>query len=180
MPSALHCILMKHLLVVFGALFLTGCLGGDSGQVLPPELNNPLNTDLPPVSGDPLAGFPPIETPLTTPSTQTTTPEGTPKSTENQNAATAANCEALIVDLENSFTDMNFCNTDAECAVAEGSCPFGCYLFHNTKLDFSDYQESLDTYRESCDPCEYKCATKPRQNDRRCKEGRCVDTRYDS
>ena len=172
---------MKYFLSLALAVFLTGCLGGgDKAPALPPELqSNPLNTTgLPPVAVDPLSGLPPIiEKPA-----ETTLPETDPveevETTPEPTSTTGANCEAIVSDLETSFSDMNFCSTDADCAVAEGSCPFGCYLFHNAKIDFADYQPTLDTYRESCTPCTYKCGTKPRVSDRRCKEGRCTDVRF--
>jgi len=170
--------MMRLTVLLLAAFLLTAC-GGQSQPALPPELQgtSPLN-NLPPVLADPLAEFPletesletpPEETAETTP--ETTTPDAT-------TPVVAGNCEAITLDLETSFADMNFCETNDDCSVAIGSCPFGCYLFHNSKIDFADYQPTLAAYQESCNPCEYKCAAAPRVTDRRCIEGRCVDTRY--
>ena len=173
--------MMKYLFALLLAIVLTGCLGGGSNApALPPELqSNPLNTTgLPPVGADPLAGFPPVNDVLTDTETLPETEPIDEAVVVETEQTTQANCEAIVADLETSFSDMNFCTEDADCAVAEGSCPFGCFLFHNAKIDFTDYQPTLDTYRESCTPCEYKCGTKPRVSDRRCLEGRCTDVRF--
>lgn len=172
---------MKLFLLTFSVVWLTACSGADR-QVLPPELQgNPLASNLPSVSTDPLSDFPlPVVTPKTDTETQLETVlEETEIQTEVPTEPIAeTNCEVLTQDLETSFADMNFCNTNDDCAVATGSCPFGCYLFHNRKIDFADYQPALTAYQENCDPCVYKCAAAPQVNNRRCVEGRCVDTRY--
>lgn len=173
---------MKYFLALLGALVLTGCLGGSgaNGGALPPELQGGGQT---PATGtvdptDPLAEFPPLPT--------DTTPQPAPVEvdqpislTPDPSTSGAVNCEAVVADLERSIVDMNFCSTDSDCAVGEGSCPFGCYLFHNKVIDFSDYEPALKNYRDNCSPCEYKCASSPRATDRRCREGRCVDARFE-
>jgi hypothetical protein len=125
-----------------------------------------------------LAEFPLVTEPIETETVVEIedTPEVVPETTDTPQIA--ANCEALTQDLETSFADMNFCDSNDDCAVAVGSCPFGCYLFHNNKINFADYQTTLTAYQENCNPCTYRCAAAPRANDRRCIEGRCVDTRY--
>ena len=174
---------MKYFVALLLAGALTGCLGGSTapGGALPPELqgggSQPSSTGtVDPV--DPLAGFPPLPAdvdsapePATNEEPISLTPETSP--------ASATNCEAVVADLERSIVDMNFCSTDSDCAVGEGSCPFGCYLFHNKSIDFADYQATLKDYRDNCNPCEYKCASSPRATDRRCREGRCVDARFE-
>lgn len=183
---------MKYFFALVLVLVLTGCFSSEPKQVLPPELqgvDNPLLTT-PPETKDPLAEFPPIE------KTEPPTGEATvvPDTTETQtpekeeilpapvatNNAAKSDCQAIVADLESSFADINFCSSDADCTFAEGSCPFGCYLFHNKKLNFADYQPTLDEYKANCTPCAYKCASAPRQSNLRCREGRCVDVRYDS
>ena len=152
---------------------LLGCFGGGSNNgALPPEL---LNGAAPAAGDDPLAAFPPAPNdPVPKPTTAETV------ATETTQTAPKANCEALVEDLEQSIVDMNFCQADSDCVVGEGLCPFGCYLFHNKSIDFADYKPALDEYRDNCSPCTYKCASSPRAADRRCRNGRCVDVRYDS
>jgi hypothetical protein len=171
---------MKYLLFATLSVFIVGCGGNETPNVLPPELlGNVSNAGLPPISADPLAEFP-IE--ALTPVTDTETAVEIETETEPTPPVLVANanvsCEAITQDLETSFADMNFCDTNDDCAVAQGSCPFGCFLFHNVDIDFADYQPTLTAYQENCNPCEYQCASSPRPNDRRCVEGRCVDTRY--
>jgi len=168
--------------LIFGtSVLLGGCLGGgDKAPVLPPELQEGLPGSegaLPPVS-DPLAGLPLIEPIKSESPTKVDTQPQTALPPEVAPTA-ALNCEAITQDLETSFVDMNFCDSDSDCAVASGSCPFGCYLFHNVAIDFADYQPTLTAYQNNCDPCEYKCASAPRASDRRCRSGRCVDARYE-
>lgn len=171
---------MKHLAALVLALCLTGCLGGGGGGALPPELQGgtPVGETSIPIAGDPLAEFPPIS-PTDPPSNPTPAPEPVDIISEPLLTHSNVDCEAVTADLETSFVDMNFCTTDSDCAVAVGSCPFGCYLFHNAAIEFDDYQPALTAYQENCDPCEYQCASAPRAADRRCREGRCVDARYE-
>lgn len=170
---------MKHFLAIGLVLFLTAC-GGDNRQVLPPELQGgPLSTT--PVTADPLSNLP-FDPVAEVPITEEISEESSVAEAETPKPETtrlvAGNCEALTSDLETSFADMNFCETNDDCQVAEGSCPFGCYLFHNAKIDFADYKDALTAYQEGCNPCEYQCADAPKASERRCVEGRCVDTRY--
>jgi hypothetical protein len=168
--------MMKHLILAATAILIVGCGGGSTPSALPAELlGNVDNSGLPPVSADPLAEFPLETTPL-----EVVVDEPVEVDTTEPVVAVAQNvsCEAITQDLETSFADMNFCETNDDCAVAVGSCPFGCFLFHNADIDFADYQPTLTAYQESCNPCEYQCASAPRATDRRCVEGRCVDSRY--
>lgn len=173
---------MKYFLVIGLVLFLSACGSDDNRQVLPPELQGgPLTST--PVDTDTSSNLP-FNPLVESPATEKISEETSTAETKNEKSSTAStslmadNCEALISDLETSFADMNFCETNDDCQVAEGSCPFGCYLFHNAKIDFADYKDALTAYQEGCNPCEYQCAEAPKASERRCVEGRCVDTRY--
>lgn len=181
---------MKYICLIFTAASLVAC-GGGPQQTLPPELmgspvnSNPgatqnANTGLPFDTSAPVSIDAENETAEVV--TETTEDLAIDQAEENSNtpvsSAVAQNCEALTNDLETSFADMNFCNTNDDCQVARGSCPFGCYLFHNAAIDFADYQPALEAYQTSCNPCEYQCAEAPRAADRRCVEGRCIDARF--
>lgn len=170
--------MMKYLFLVALSILIIGCGGNSNAPALPPELQGTIdNSGLPPLLVDPLSEFP-LET--TSPTTEVEAAIETDLPTTPEVAVVNSNisCEAITQDLETSFADMNFCETNDDCAVAEGSCPFGCFLFHNADIDFADYQPTLTAYQENCNPCEYQCASAPRVSDRRCVEGRCTDTRY--
>ena len=168
---------MKYLCALLLVTILVGC-GNSSAPALPPELQGTIdNSGLPPVSADPLAEFPLETTPLDT-EVEVVIEADLPETPAVVVANPNVSCEAITQDLETSFADINFCETNDDCAVAEGSCPFGCFIFHNAALDFADYQPTLTAYQESCNPCEYQCASAPREKDRRCVEGRCTDARY--
>lgn len=168
---------MKQFLVIGLVLFLTAC-GGGNKQVLPPELQGgPLVTEN--QGNDPLSNLP-FDPSVAPPESEAMPTEVLEEAGEEPTTKPliAGNCAALTEDLETSFADINFCETNDDCAVAQGRCPFGCYLFHNSKIDFADYQEALTAYEEGCNPCDYQCAEAPKASDRKCVEGRCVDTRY--
>ena len=144
---------MKYCILTLSAVLLVACGGTENRQVLPPELQgNPLGNTLPPVSTDPLSEFPLETTESVTEVESETVESAETVEVAEPNVTVAANCEALTQDLETSFADMNFCDTNEDCAVAAGSCPFGCYLFHNAEIDFADYQPALTAYQESCNP----------------------------
>lgn len=176
---------MKKILLASLVLVLTAC-GGGSQQVLPPELqgNGGLPGETPINQNNGL----PFDSSVQSPVSEEVAEEETEVASETVAEITAetnsappriaSNCDAITADLETSFADMNFCETNNDCAVAEGSCPFGCYLFHNARIDFEDYQEDLKAYQDGCNPCEYQCSEAPRAADRRCVEGRCVDIRF--
>lgn len=171
----------KYVLVIGSVLFLAAC-GSDKRQVLPPELQGgPLTNTSVDTQRSSNLPFDPLVKPAAAEEIAEEPPrEETKKNVSSPKAAPlmAGNCEAITSDLETSFADINFCETNDDCQVAEGSCPFGCYLFHNAKIDFADYKDALTAYQEGCNPCEYKCAAAPKASERRCVEGRCIDTRY--
>ncbi len=170
--------MMKYLFLVPLSILMVACGGDTNGPALPPELQGTIDASgLPPLLVDPLSEFP-LETTSPVAKSETAAEKDlivtSVAAVQNSNVS----CEAITQDLETSFADINFCETNDDCAVVEGSCPFGCFIFHNTGIDFSDYQPALTTYQDNCNPCEYKCGSAPRVNDRRCVEGRCIDARY--
>ncbi len=182
---------MKTLFLCLVTIFLAGCIGGNNNSAgLPPELlvdQNPPseipveeNTNIPNLPDEilPEENSEPTENENTNPEPK---PRPKPQVNPNQNSANetveARDCEALSKELTKSFKDINFCEEDTDCRVVAGSCPFGCYVFHNFRLDFEEYQQELTTYQEHCGKCAYRCTAPP--TDIKCIHGQCVDSSFD-
>lgn len=83
-------------------------------------------------------------------------------------------CRSISKGLTEAFRDINYCEVDEDCKIAEGVCPFGCYFLYNEKISFNSYESDIKNYRKNCEPCQYKCAEREDLGNPKCVDNKCV------
>lgn len=83
-----------------------------------------------------------------------------------------------IIDL---LKKANYCKVDTDCLVlTEFWCPFGCYNLINKNTDLTEIREKIGKhYKFPGAGCKYKCPLPPKPEEVKCKNGKCIDTRYE-
>ena len=83
-------------------------------------------------------------------------------------------CLKLSKELSEAFQDINYCEVDEDCKVAQGVCPFGCYFLYHKKIPFESYAADIEAYRKKCKPCQYQCAARDDLGEVKCITGKCI------
>jgi hypothetical protein len=88
----------------------------------------------------------------------------------------AATAEEVRADFEAYVAGANACAVDADCAIASGDCPVGCWVV--VRVDRVDdverrAQELVSDYERGGARCEYDCVP---PGDPICDGGRCAST----
>ena len=109
-----------------------------------------------------------------------TEPTNLNKPVEPKKYLSEKECDKIRKETRELIDEINYCQTDQDCVVStEFWCPFGCYMLHNNKADLNNIRGNISYYNENCPMCMYDCDARPKQNEIKCKNGKCTDTRYD-
>ncbi len=93
-------------------------------------------------------------------------------------ACTPIDCEQLEGEVNDLINAANYCEVDTDCELNFAfSCPFGCENLVNKDADLTEIQEQVDIYAEECDMCIYKCREPPMEDEIKCTNNICIDTR---
>lgn len=99
---------------------------------------------------------------------------------------TETECEQLENETKALIEKVQYCERDSDCIVDtsfQPRCPFGCFLIRNKSFDGNEdlllIFEKIKKYNNSrCVKCMYKCLMPPEQEDVKCQNNKCTDTRY--
>lgn len=88
-------------------------------------------------------------------------------------------CDTLEDEIKELMNDANYCSVDTDCTyeIAVGY-PADCNPLVNINSDIKSIEEAYLNYANKCSPPIYDCDVHPSQNEMKCIDSRCIDTRY--
>lgn len=88
-------------------------------------------------------------------------------------------CDWQVAEIMWTIDLNNHCNEDSDCKIVDGfGCPLGCYYLVKKDRDLTVYQRTIDRYYEQCPHCIWDCPSLPSQDQVKCQNNKCVDTRF--
>ncbi len=92
------------------------------------------------------------------------------------------NCDNIEKQINELLKKANYCNADSDCKTSDVylGCPFGCYNLVNKNSDLSGIKASGEVYGRICGNCVYRCQIKPTQEQIKCRNGKCIDNRFEN
>lgn len=126
-----------------------------------------------------IAPFPPSATSY--PVLQSTIPP-TPSVFPNSTIITENRCFNLQGFIDTQLDMNNFCDKDSDCKIIDIylGCPFPCIPFVNVASDLLKIKEFHEEYKRECEDkmCIYRCPASPKQEEIKCINKKCVDSRF--
>jgi hypothetical protein len=92
--------------------------------------------------------------------------------------SSAVNCDKLEEETKELIDAANYCDDDSDCVISPLSrCPFGCHLLFNKNADTIKIEENLALFNYNCMECMYDCDVSPKEEEIKCINSKCIDTR---
>lgn len=91
-------------------------------------------------------------------------------------------CDKLEEQIKVLLGQANHCQRDSDCELVDVSlrcCAYGCYNLVNKNEDPSVIEEGAEMDKENCGRCHCNCLASPKAEEIKCRNGKCVDIRYE-
>jgi len=92
---------------------------------------------------------------------------------------TEEECEGLAENILTMVNNVNYCNYDSDCTpkIAVGY-PASCSILVNKNSDIPGIESAYLQFVNKCNPPMYDCDRAPTQEEIKCIDNTCIDTRY--
>jgi len=87
-------------------------------------------------------------------------------------------CTLLPKIITKQLENKNYCTQDTDCKIERGlGCPFACFTLINKNENINILEKAALYYKTYCPDCMYKCQIHPTQEEVKCINSKCIDSR---